>query len=173
MVNGKEIGVAGLIILFIGIIVAVSFLPEIADTTKKMTDKITVTNESHTITSAGLIKGDRVNDTYPYTITNAPSGWDVDNCPTESFTLSMSNGTAFTVTTDYVLTASTGTFTLENSDAINKTLSENNFTGAGYKYCDEGYVGSAGGRAVANILVLMSILGLLGFVVFYAVRRFS
>ena len=115
-----------------------------------------------------------INGTKVYTLTNRPTGWKTNDCPITNFVLKNSTGSAFTDTTDYVLTASAGTYTLVNSATALATLPvANNNTYATYNYCPNDYVNSTFGRSVLNMIggfiAIMMLIAAAG--IFYSVYQ--
>lgn len=163
----KNIALGGILILIIGIIVALAIVPEIATRTTEMSQKNTVTNEQVTITTAQINSTD-INTSKTFVVTSAPSGWKATECPLTNFVLGNATDD-FTLTTDYTVTLSNGTFLLKNTAKV-RSLSVNNITLVDYTYCQDGYITNSGGRSIAGIIVLTAALGLLGFVIFYAIR---
>lgn len=158
------------VIGFIGIIVALTLLPAIAVNQSNLVDKIAVSDEEVDISSAVLSAG-AINESTTFTLTNAPSGWKTSDtdCYISSYTFSNSS-TDFAETTDYVITANAGTFTLKNTTATLTMIGDDNTTYADYSYCLDGYIPDRSGRAVANLLVLISAIALLGFSVWFFYR---
>jgi len=58
----------------------------------------------------------------------------------------------------------------KNSTSTTTLLTDNN-TRVSYTYCQEGYVSSSGGRAIAGLIMVFTALGLLGFVVYYSAKQ--
>ena len=157
-----KLTVGEIVILFVGIIIALAFIPIIFNTQNTMTDKQVITNEVIDISGARVAGGD-INESYEFTVTQAPSGWKTTGCPLESVIYGNSSDD-YTLTTDYVITASTGVLTLKNTTEVyeggNNTLID-------YSYCADGYNTSSGARGVAGMIGLFSVLLLLGYVVYY------
>jgi hypothetical protein len=85
-----------------------------------------------------------------------------------------SSGASFTVTTDYVLTASTGTYKLVNSATALATLpTANNNTYATYNYCSDDYLNSSWGRTVLNLVAGFFAIAILltSIALFYSVGK--
>ncbi len=167
--NKGQVGIGTLILLFIGIIIVVALLPAIASNISELKDKQTITDETVDFSSARLAGG-TINSSVEFSVSNAPTGWDIEHCPLTSVTLSNSSGTDWTTSTDYVFTTAHGNFTLKNTVAVNGSSTNN--TLVDYTFCPEGYASTGGARAMAGIILVFAALGLLGFAVYYSVRQF-
>lgn len=166
-----ELSLGAIVIMFMGIIIGLAFIPMIFNTQSEMTTKLVSTNESVTI--LGLTDGNSVNDTKNYAIANVPSGWKIAQCPITGFTLTNSSGDAFTVTTDYTVDATYGNFTMvNNTDTITIIQDGGNETLIGYTHCADGYNTGSGSRGVARLIGLFSAFVLLAFVLQYIRKEF-
>jgi len=155
--------VGGIVILFIGAIVAISLLVPIFNAQNELTDKQTVTND--TLTYAEAQSGDgQINATYQMNLTKAQDGWRSTSCPIVISSVTNSSGTAYTLTTDYLFTDSIGNLTLVNTVKVNASLASDNITYVSYTYCQEGYNNDSGSRGMAGLIGLFSAMILLGFV---------
>ena len=148
--------------------VVLSILPEIGTQTAGMTEKSNVVNESVNIATARNSSGGINLTVSNFTITNAPTGWKIANCPITNV-LWGNLTTDKTSATDYNFYASSGILQVLPStpmtvDAINTTFID-------YTYCLDGYITSGSGRSIAGLIVLLSGLGLLGFVIYYSVKN--
>ena len=157
-----SLSVGQIVVFFMGIIISVAFLPQIFDTQNLMTDKQAIVDEAIDISPARLANGD-INETYEFTVTNAPDGWKTTECPLESVVYGNSSDD-YTVTTDYLITASSGVLTVVNTTV---TVEGGNNTVIDYAYCADGYNTSSGARGVAGIIGLFAVMILLGFGIFY------
>jgi len=164
MENNKII--VGFVFLIIGVILA-GVIPSVGTDTYR---KTVVTDEAVDISVAWLNSTD-MNNTYPIEIANAPSGWKADNCPITSVTFGNSS-TDYTVTTDYVLTASTGILTVENTDVVklggNSTLID-------YTYCSDNYQTNTWGRTSIQTtmgLFALAVFGI-GIAILYSIWKES
>jgi len=165
-----------LLIAFVALLIGVVLIGSISTEGLARTTKLDATSELHNIlpTYATGKNNTDINPTIVYTLTNNPTTWKTADCPITNFVLENSSGTDLTVTTDYVLTASTGTFVFVNSAGLNTTLESNN-TYASYTYCGDDYMNLTWGRTMINIVpgffaiaLLMVSLGL-----FYSVAKDS
>ena len=159
--------------LFIGVIVCLAMIPDIASNIQDMTVKRNVAGESHSLDIAAawnvsLDAAKTINESYIYTVTNAPDDWKINKCPLEGFTIGNSTEN-YTVTTDYVLTASAGTYYLMNTST---TIYGGNDTLVGYDYCDDGYITNSGGRGIAKMILIFAAFGLLGYAVYLGAKDF-
>ena len=164
--------IAGFVLLILGIV----FVSQIATMGQGITTPTAVTSESHVIGSTIITgrNGTDINATITYTLTNAPTGWKVNDCPITNFVLTNSSGDALTVTTDYVLTASAGTFVFVNSAGLNDTIdTATNQTLASYSYCGDDYMNLGWGRTGINLVPGFFALALLLIAVglFYSVAK--
>jgi len=166
--DGKDVTVGTILILFIGIIVALAILPEIATQGGIMTTKSNVINETVDLSTAWTENGYNANTSETFTLANAPSGWKITGCPLTTFTFANASK-YFTVTTDYSLAASTGVLTLVPTAEINRS---GNTTYATYIHCRDGYLTDSGQRSVAGLILIFAALGLLGFTIYYVIRKY-
>ena len=173
----EGMGVANkLILAFVMLLIGTILIGVIANQTNSKTTTTTIASETHNVLPT-ILTGRNVtaiNSSIVYTLTNAPTGWKVSDCPITSFVLTNSSGQAFTDTTDYVLTASAGTYTLVNSATAVATLplADNN-TYASYHYCGDEYLNSSWGRSVLNLVAGFFAIALLlvAVALFYSVGR--
>ena len=143
--------IAGFVMLILGIV----FVSQIADIGLTVTDTTGVESETHNIASTiATGRNDSwINETIVYTLTNAPTGWKVDDCPITEFVLANSSGTALTADSDYTLTASAGTFVFISSADLNTTIDfATNDTIASYSYCGDDYLNLTWGRTSINLV---------------------
>jgi len=164
----NNLGIAGLVILFMGIMVVLAMLPSIAEKQDILTDQQLVVNESLNIDSA-KIAGGSINETIQFNVTNEPTGWHITNCPLTSVIVANESYATLTDNTDYYLSEEYGNITFLNTYAVNNS----NTTYISYTYCAEGYGTTSGTRAVAGLILITSALGLLGFVVWGAYKKLS
>jgi len=161
-----------LIFGFVTLILGVALLSQIATITNTATGKTTASNEATVFTKNGA--WNRVNTTIPYTLTNAPTGWKLTDCPIADFSLrNASGGTAWTLTTDYTVTLSTGIFYLKNTSTT--VLTSANTTYASYTYCADDYLNSSWGRTTVNLIAGFFAIALLlvSIGIFYSIARES
>jgi len=151
---GKII-LAAVLMLFGAVIVGI-----IADSTYPATIKSLSSSEVHNVlkTYATGRNTTDINPTVVYSLTNKENTYGGD-CPITNFVLKNSSGVAFTVTDDYIVSLSDGTYKLVNSATALATLPlANNNTYATYNYCGDNYVSGWGGNIlnmVAGFLALM------------------
>jgi len=164
-----------LILAFVTLILGVVLVGVIATQGLLVTDKIGVAAESHVIASGIDVGRNKsiINSSIVYTLTNAPTGWKVNDCPITAFVITNSSGDELTITTDYLLTASAGTFTFVDNDALNNTIGWDNVTLATYDYCGDDYMNLGWGRTGINLVsgfFALSIL-LISIGLFYSVAK--
>lgn len=153
-------GQFNIIALFVTIIIGIVLIVAIVNQQSIMTDKITVTDETIDISVARLADG-AINETYPFTVNNNPTGWKITKCPLTSVVYG-NVSTSFTLNTDYRFTDSTGVLYLNNTAAVNGTTGGSpNTTYMDYVYCPDGYNTDSGARGIARIIGLFAIIGLL------------
>jgi len=155
--------VGGIVILFIGAIVALALIVPIFDAQNELTTKQTMTNDSITY-SAENTAGGQINESKQMNLTKAQDGWRSSLCPIVISSVTNSTGTAYTLTTDYLFTDTIGNFTLVNTVKVNATTASDNLTYITYTYCQEGYNNDSGSRGMAGLIGLFSAMILLGFV---------
>lgn len=169
--ENKSIGL--LLAAFVMIIVGASIIGIIATSTQSVTTTTPIASELITLTAA--TEPMAINDTVTYTVTNAPTGWKVDQCPLTNFAIKNSTGSALTVTTDYTPTLSAGTFQLINTAAVNTSSGMNTSLAAyaSYNYCPDGYITESWGRTVLNLVPGFFALALMaiGVGLFYGVMK--
>jgi len=170
MVNGKEITIGTVIVLFIGIIVVLAILPEIATHQTEMTTRNNIVNETIDISTARDEGGNGINITASnFTIAQEPTGWKVTNCRPAG--VLYGNATADWVSgTDYNFYPASGILQVINSTITGTESIGTNTTYIDYNYCQDGYITSGSGRSIARLIVLLSVLALLAFAVFYATK---
>ena len=115
--------------------------------------------------------GYTVNVSMPTTLTNAPAGWKVLDCPISNVlvwntTIAGVSDGLLTVTTDYTVDAAAGTISFLNSTDLggNADLGTvyNNLTNVRYDYCADTYLNSGWGRTVLPLVGGFFALALLG-----------
>lgn len=156
-----QVTLGGIVILVVLIVFSIAIIPEIFNQQSVQTAKTGVTNEVIN-TAAGNLAGG-INESYVFTITNAPTGWQATDCPITSFVLSPNSSVDYTETTDYVVNLAAGTFTLVNTSDTHHDADNSTFVD--YSYCQDGYNTSAGGRSTAGLIGLFTVIGLLAVVI--------
>lgn len=187
--KGNTIGV--LILLFLGIIVAASLLPTIAENQQLLTNKQPRVNETVSLATddnggwgfnPGIATTDQgINTSSNHTLARGPSGTFVDGwqhpstdnpCPIENVVARNQSGTAYTVTTDYLIDNDYGMINYLNTSAVyQEGLETHNTTLVTYDYCDDGYGTSSGTRGVARLILIFAALGLVGYAIYYALGK--
>jgi len=176
--------VSKLILAFVVLIVGVSLIGTVAHQTNDAVDKVIVNNETFDITAALLEDGcgaGSINITYPFTVANAPSGWQANGgCPITSAVVRNQTNVAVTVSTDYLFFTDNGTFYLKNStgyvgDDCLDSGDETNVTAVDYQYCQDGYMNIGWGRSILTLVSGFFALALLGasIALFYSVAKDS
>jgi len=166
----KSTPVVGIIIsVFIAVLLGVVMLSISADQVNDITDKQGYVEAAQAITMFAPIE---VNITKVYTLTEAPTGWKANGeCPLTNFVLSNASGTALTVTTDYVVDLSAGTYTMKNT--TDTGLMDDNSTYATYTYCPDGYQTGFGGTTLNLVpgFFALAILVSVAFLIFWILRK--
>ena len=156
-----EIGIGGIVILFVGIIFALALLSPIADTIGLMQNKQVVSNQTVS-TVTGYVDDNNVNESINYSV-RTQSAWKVIDCPLGSVVVRNAPGTTLVLNADYTLDANNGRYSLLNtSDTVPATAL--NLTYADYDYCADGYNKDTGSRSMLGLILLFSSLIILGFV---------
>ncbi len=173
--SGQATMLSALLLLFVGTIVVLAIIPEMASNIQKMKARLSVVNESIDIGPARVADG-TINESYAFSVANAPkdsgdwraSDGDVD-CPLSDFSILNATGSAFTENTDYIVDLAEGNFTLKYTAATNQSGSINQ-TYVSYSYCDAGYITDSAGRSIVSLILVFAALGLVGFAVYYGIR---
>ncbi len=167
-----EMGIGGIVLLFMGIIVALSLIGPIFDAQGQMTKLLTVTDESDTLSTSCMldIGGDirfSVNESNSACNITAnawyPAG-DWRRLESQCYISSVTVGNStenFVANTDYKVFASEGIIQMLNtSDTQNGSA---NTTLSDYSYCGEGYNKSSSSRTIATLIGLFAALALMAF----------
>jgi len=151
-----------LVVAFMSLIVGVGLLGVVAQEGLAKTTTLYVANETIDIANARDDAGGNatLNQTIQFTITNAPTGWKITECPISNFDLRNQSGQTMTVNIDYYFTANSGLLNLTNVEILNSTSS--NTTAVNYNYCGDDYIVSAWQRTVLNLVPGFFALALLG-----------
>jgi hypothetical protein len=165
--NKKGATIGLLIMIFIGVIVGIALFSASADQVAIGTTKATATDETTNLTTSCYTAGGLVNESNAncnITVTNAPTGWKVTDCPLESVVVTNATGTALTLSTDYNLFASTGVVQMLNTAATNTTnLGENVLID--YSYCRDGYNKDSSSRTILNIILIFLAIAIMAIVI--------
>ena len=163
-----------LVLGFVTLIIGIVLISQVASTGQEKTTLSSVTSEVQNIAATTGRNDTWINASKVYTITKAPTSWKTTDCPITNFVLKNSSGAAFTLTTDYTFTASTGKFSLVDSATALATLPvANNNTYASYSYCPDEYMNLSWGRTIINLVpgfFGIAIL-LVSVAIFYSVAR--
>ena len=156
-----QLGVGGIVMLFVGIVFGIAMLTPIFEIQSTMTDKQTATNQTVDVTDA-YTSATEVDETINFTAYEQ-SDWKQSECPLSSATIRNGAGTELVEDTDYTLYDSKGEFSLLNTT---KTIPETslNTTYVDYTYCADGYNTDSSSRSVARLIGLFAAFALLGFV---------
>jgi len=146
------------------IIVGIAFLTSISDQTTHNTQKTIVTDEQVLLSAETACPSGAINTSYVHTLTNAPTGWKTEDsdCYITGLVVTNSSGSAFTVTTDYVLDSDAGTLTFKNTALVNQSCATgDNITLVDYQYCGDNYLSESWGRSILNVNVGLFALAIL------------
>ena len=166
-----------LILGFVFLIIGVALITTIASEILNKTDKVVIVDEvadmSGCMVPAGgamLFSVDETSAACNLTVTNAPTGWKVTDCPLTS--ISFGNVTLdWTSGTDYEAVPTSGVIALKNTTATQFGYA--NSTRADYTYCADDYLNSSWGRSILLTVPGFFALGILGVALwlFYSVFR--
>ena len=159
-----------LVTAFVALIIGIALLGTVATEGLSKTELTTISSETNVFVP---INNTDINTTYAVTLTQAPTGWKASDTDCEIANFGLSNGTdSGTVTTDYVLTAAAGTYTMKDT-VFTETMIGANETTVGYDYCADDYLTEGWQRTVLNLVsgffaiaLLMISLG-----IFYAILK--
>jgi hypothetical protein len=163
-----------LISAFIALIIGISLIAVVASQGNEVTEKEIVVDESFNLTSLECITEYQVNTSSPncnLTVTNAPTGWKTTGCPIASVVVSNGSGTAWTLTTDYTVTDSSGKINLKNTATTN--ASDDRIVEVDYNYCGDNYLTESWSRSVLDLIPGFFAIALMLIAVglFYAVLK--
>ncbi len=149
---------AMIMMLFIGVTLAIVFTTQIANNVFDQTNTVTAPNETQSIVSARLA-GNDVDPGTLFTVTfdQVATG----NDPIDTFVLRDEQGNAATVTTDYIVNLTTGTYTLVNTSFWSQEPENTTFRSYNYKGSD--YVDDSGSRLMIALILLFAALATLAF----------
>jgi len=164
-----------IVLLVVGVVVVLALMPTIINEQYKMTNKLSVDDETTNLTTEGCYTaGGQVNesDSDCNITVDAwyPSGdWRLSegSCDLSSVTVTNGTGTELTASTDYNLHADEGLV-----EMLNTSDTESTNILVDYDYCDEGYNKDSGSRGMASVISLFAALALLAFVMVPVVQKF-
>ena len=182
-----QLGVGGIVILVMGIVVVLVILQAIFGYQTQVTTKTNIVNETLTKTAAISATG-HINTSYWFALDGGcpqtTDNWrltDTSDCALSGITVSLSNGTALVLNTDYVINSTGGVnhatctdgdlygdISFKDTLNVNKT---DNATKISYTYCQDGYSTNSGSRTMAGLIGLLSAIALLVFVIYMGVRQ--
>ena len=166
-----------LVLAFVMLLLGVVFVGVIATQGLAVTDKTAKVDEPFDMSNAFNGTG-HINTTYVFTVSEPPTSWKVADCPLTLVTVSNGTigvGTDLTLTTDYLITLTTGDLTFLDTAAVNQTFLSDNATYIDYTYCDDGYMNLTWGRTGINLVAGFFALGLLmvSLGLFYSIAKDS
>lgn len=150
-----------IIVAAVALILTVALIGSIAQQTQVQSTLTPVVNEVISIAGARLGNGtyNDINESYNFTIAKAAYTYSGD-CPITNVVYGNAS-TNWTVDTDYVISLSTGIFSLKNTSATTSATDGVNTTYIDYDYCGTGYINSSWGRSILNLtpgLIAIAIL---------------
>jgi len=158
---------------FVAVLIGLVLLTQIAVSEQTVTQTKGIVGEEHALTLTGY---PAINTTATYTVTNAPTGWKVTDCPLTNFAIKNQSGSALTLTDDYTVTLSTGVYLLKNTvntNTTSKLYGPYNKTYVTYNYCGDNYINSSWGRTSLDLapgLFALALMGV-GIALFYRVYQ--
>jgi hypothetical protein len=154
-------GTQKFIMAFVTLLLGIAFLVTIAGNTNAVSELSGVSAESITLNkTAGELDAGTI-----YALANQPtvSLWKSQEsaCDISNFVLSNTSGTAFTVTTDYVINTDNGTFYLVETDATENGTADD-LASAAYNYCGDDYLTQGWSRSIIDLIAGFFALALMG-----------
>jgi len=158
--------IRGVLTSVIAVLIGLTFIIAMTGILNPQTDISSADNESQNISSARL-SGVNINESVEYTV-----DYDYEttgNTPIKNFVIN--NGTDdATVTTDYVVNLTEGSYTLKNSSYWQ---SSDNSSLVSYDYYDSGYLENSFARVITGLILGFAALIILAWLVSWLVRMFG
>ena len=164
-----QLTIGGIVIVLIAIFVALALGTQIFNTQSLLTTKQTITNE--TLNYSNASETSQIDSAANFTITNAPTGWRYIECPLESLTVVGTNGSTFTLNTDYRVNLTNGTIWFYNTTRTWYGSNTPNISQLTYTFCDLGYNKDSGSRGIASLIGLITAIALIVFIAGYGLRE--
>ena len=161
-----------LILGFVTLILGVALLSQIAVVAGgDITNKVTKVNDSINVQPAKADVAGEFNASVALPLSNLPTGWKSEDCPITGASVQNTSGETLTITTDYLLTLSTGMLYMQNSSAYNETV--DNITYVTYTYCADEYINLGWGRTMLTLVVGFFAIALLlaSIGIFYGIAK--
>ena len=152
------------LIIFIGAIIAVTFLGDIADRVDEQTDFLAVTNESLDLSVARIDAEGSINESYPFQLARRPHIAGESNQSIQNLVVTLYNATTLTNETDYNFNASNGTINFVNN-SLTQGYNVSNVTYATYDHANENYVADSSTRAFVALILIFGALAIIVFVI--------
>ena len=164
-----------IVLVMMGIFVCLAILPQIFNTQHQLTNKLSQTNDTANLTAlecytAGEGQVNTSSANCNVSVTNAPSGWKIADCPLDTLVVKNSSGDALTLTTDYTVNLSTGVVAFKNSSG-GANVSAYDPVYFDYNYCADGYNKDSGSRGIARTIGLFAVLAMVIFVGYYGLKN--
>lgn len=140
--------VSKLIYAFLTLIVGIVLLTTTAGQGNLITSKTVITNETQAIDAA--ISGGTTDVSYPFNVTNFPTGWKTDECPLTDIAIVNATNVALVRDTHYTFYPANGSWTLKGASTNTSKFWENNNSYVTYTYCGNDYLNSGFGRTAIS-----------------------
>lgn len=163
-----EITFLDIVLLFMIIIIGLAFATSVANTKASQTDKLSVYNESNSLSTcyANSTLKNQVNESATdcnITVSSwyAVGDWrrNESQCALGSVTVKNGTNSTLVLNTDYRLFASSGLIQFLNTSSTE--ASSGNQSYASYNFCGSGYLASSTDRSLANLFPTMLVITLL------------
>lgn len=160
-----------LLFAFVTLIVGIVLIGTISTSVLQVNSISNVVNETIDVSRALAANGvgtGVVNTTYPFQVTNSPTGWKTDDCPLTSVVIRNFTNADLTSNVDFTFHPANGTWNLKGT-TVNVTKlrgaggggTTGNNTYVSYSYCGDDYMNLSWGRSVLSVAVGMFALALL------------
>ena len=162
-----------LILAFVTLIVGVVIIGTISTSVLGVSSGTQVVNETQAIGIA--IDAGTVETNVAFNVTNAPTGWKVDDCPLTGIAIKNATNAALTRDTHYTFYPENGSWTLKGTTVNTSKFWANNNSYVSYTYCGDDYMNLSWGRSVLSVTVGLFAIGLLitSVGLFYSIARDS
>ena len=167
--KGKSVGI--LLSVGVALIIGIVLVTIIAEQTITKTQ---LKWQSETVDISTTRLGSNIDPAVILTLDTGVGNWrnGYSECIPSSINYYNQSGSILADATDYVYTAATGTFHLEDTDIINQT--DSNTTIASYLYCPDDYLAEGWSRTVSNMVpgffALAILLGTV-YVIFHVLKE--
>jgi hypothetical protein len=167
-----QMEVGALLLVGIVIIVGAVLLQASAQNVGDVINKIDVTENISVVPA--YVSNTSLNESIPLSLSNeyASTDWRYTDCPMTGFTASLTNGTALTLTTDYLFT-DTGILYLKDTAKTDLIVADagTNKTLVTYTYCPSTYDNNAGGRTMSTLIIIFFALAIAGIALYPVLKN--